>query len=331
MDIPEIDRELVYLRREEANACMRHRLFHAAILTAGSGLELLLMCLVGDLYRALDDNPDQAELAEQLMFDLKNFGPQETLKRDWGLGTWIGFYDGYQVPDRLCKSLHYRPKSFDFSRLRKANNEYTKAKHEPYKVTVEDASQVIVYFDELLDEVGVLSAEERGKLAWRKTWRDRINHWVVQNRASPETVLLRELFPLLEVVERLIHHRAVGYEHKAQLMLAENYVFSTIDLVKDDERRPQSLVDDAAVLILTLHWLLSHPGFQNEILHACWQPESNVEYELDRLYQFTYGNHEKLFPDARGQVGRQLVWTPLSRISEIGPEALWQNYWKEAY
>ena len=331
MDLPDIDRELIYLRREEANACMHHRLFHAATLTAGSGLELLLMCLVGDLYRAFAESDDDAERAERLMDDLRQLGPQDPQTDNWGLGTWIGFYTESQMPYQLYKGLNCNPESFDFRRLRHANDTYVKAKHEPYKITVEDASKVLVFFDELLDEVGVLSAEERGKLAWRKAWGDRINHWVVQNRASPETVLLRELFPLLGVIERLIHDSDVGYEYKTQLMLAENYVYSTIDLVKDDQQRPHSLVDDSAVLALTLYWLLRQPSFDSSIMQASWQRDTSVEDEIDRLYRFIFDNHDKLFLDTPGQFGKNLVWAAIRRIADIGPEALWQNYWKEAY
>lgn len=331
MDIPDIDREIIYLRREEAKSCMHHRLFHAATLTAGSGLELLLMCLVGDLYRSFVWSDDDAEHSERLLGDLRRLGPQETQPENWGLGNWIGFYTEAQVPKQLREGLNCNPESFDFRKLRQANETYVKAKHEPYKVKVEDAYKVIVIFDELLDEVGVLSAEERGKLAWRKTWGDRINHWVVQNRASPETVLLRELFPLLDVVERLIHDEDIGYAHKTQLMLAENYVFSTIDLVKDDIRRPQSMVDDAAVLALTLHWLVGQPAFDNSLMQACWQRDTKVEVELEELHQFILKNNAKLFPDSPGQFGKHLVWEPIKRIATEGPEALWQNYWKEAY
>jgi len=215
--------------------------------------------------------------------------------------------------------------------LRWANSNYIKAKHEPYKVTVEDASKVLVYFDELLDEVGILSVDDRGKLAWRQTWGNRIKYWSVHNRDAPESKVLRKLFPLLEVVERLIHYKGINYEHKTQLMLAENYVFSTIDLVKDDVRRPQSLVDDAAVLALTLYWLLHQPSFDISILRSCWHRDTNVEDEVEQLYKFIVDNRGKLFPDTPGQFGRHLVWAPISRIATDGPEALWQNYWAEAY
>ncbi|MCY3977629.1 MAG: hypothetical protein OXG23_05985, partial [Chloroflexi bacterium] len=270
MLIPDIDRELIYLRREEANACMHHRLFHAATLTAGSGVELLLECLVGDLYRAYAESSDEDEQAQHLESDLKYFVPAHPENTEWGLGTWINFYKGCGIPDRLHTGLSYNPERFDFARLDWANRNYIKAKHEPYKVTVEDTSKLLRLFDELLDEVGILSAEERGKLAWRRTWGDRISFWSVHKRGSPETVLLQELFPLLELVERLIHEKGIGYEHKVQLMLVENYVFSTIDLVKDDMHQPLSLVDDAAVLALTLYWLHRQCTFDNAILRDCW-------------------------------------------------------------
>lgn len=331
MQLREIDRELIYLRREEANACMHYRLFHAATLTAGSGFELLLECLVGDVYRAFAASPHDAQQAEQLHYDLKYFVPTETKGQFWGLGTWIRFFEGYQIPLMLQTGLDYNSDSFDFKRLHEANRVYVKAKHEPFKVTVEDAREVLVYFDMLLDEVGILTVEDRGKLEWRRTWGERIRFWTVQDRDSAETLLLLNLLPLLDTIERLIRDQRVGYEHKTRLMLAENYVYSTIDLVKEDERKPHSLVDDAAVLALTLYWLLRQPTFDNSILHACWQRDTHVEDEVEHLYKFIVDNRAKLFPDTPGQFGRHLIWEPISRIATDGPEALWQNYWKEAY
>ena len=329
MKLREIDRELVNLRREEANACMHYRLYHAATLVAGSGVELLLECLVGDLYRALAaENP---ESAAELVSDLREYeiAKGEILK--WGLGAWSEFYSEYQIPFKLRESLDYNSERFTEGKIRNVTQEWNRCKHDVHEALPETAREIVDYLNELLDEVGIHSAEHRGKLAWRQTWGDRINYWTVQFRESPETELLLKLFPLLELVERLISHKRVGYEHKTRLMLAENYVFSTVDLVKEDHRRPHSLVDDAAVLTLTLHWILRQSTFDSSILQSCWQQETSAEDEVERLYKFIFDNHDKLFLDERGQFGRSLVWAAIRRIADIGPEALWQNYWAEAY
>jgi len=329
MMLREIDREFVNLRREEANACMHYRLYHAATLAAGSGVELLLECLVGDLHRAFV--ADKPESAEKLESKLKDFEYEKGEIRRWGLGVWSEFYSECQIPFKLSEGLGYKPECFTEGRIRNVIKEWNRCKHDIHEALPETAREVVDYLNELLDEVGIRSAKHKGKMAWRQTWGDRINYWTVQNRESPETELLLKLFPLLGAVERLISDKRVRYEHKTRLMLAENYVFSTIDLVKEDNRRPHSLVDDAAVLTLTLYWLLRQPTFDKSILQACWQQDTSLEDEVERLHNFIFENHDKLFLDSPGQFGRNLVWAPISRITDIGPEALWQNYWAEAY
>ena len=325
----EIDRELVNLRREEANGCLHYRLYHAATLAAGSGIELLLECLVVDLHRELLDNAPES--AEMLNSELEEFAFVKGEIERWGLGVWGEFYSEYQIPFKLNDGFGYKSEYFAESRIRNVAKEWNRCKHDIHKALPETAREVVSYFNELLDEVGVLSTIHRGKMTWRRTWRDQIRFWAVQNREAPETKLLLKVFPLLGVVEQLISDKRVGYEHKTRLMLAENYVFSTIDLVKEDSRRPHSLVDDAAVLALTLHWLLRQPEFDKSILQDCAQLGPDVVDEIDRLHKYIFHNHDKLFLDARGKFGSNSVWAAIKRIADTGPEALWQNYWTEAY
>ena len=324
-----IDRELVNLRREEANACMHYRLYHAATLVAGSGVELLLECLVGDLYRAfLADNPDRAE---QLKSELKEFEHERGDSENWGLGTWSAFYAEYQIPYTMLEGLGYKPEYFAGRRIGNVVKEWNKCKHDIHEALPMTAHEVVLYLNKLLDSVGIHSDRDKGKIAWRQTWQERIKYWSVQNREAPEIELLMELFPLLDVLERLISDKRIKYEHKTQLMLAENYVFSTIDLVKEDKERPHSLVDDAAVLALTLHWLQRQPTLDKSILSDCWDRSTSADDEIERLRDYIFSNHDKLFLESPGQFGGNLVWAAIRRVSDIGPEALWQNYFKEAY
>ena len=325
----EIDRALVNLRREEANGCMYYRLYHAATLAAGSGVELLLECLVVDLHRVFQ--VDEPENAKTLKRDLDDFAYERGEIRNWGLGVWCEFYSEYQIPFKLHDGLGYKSEWFSERRIRNVVKEWNRCKHDVHEALPSTARDVVDYLNELLDNVGVQSSLHRGKNDWRQEWGDQVDFWTVQNRDSAETELLRNLFPLLGVVEQLISDKRVGYEHKTRLMLAENYVFSTIDLVKEDKRRPHSLVDDAAVLALTLQWLLHQPSFDKSAVQDCRQLEPNVEDQVSRLSKFIFRNHDKLFLEAPGHLGSQLVWAAIKRISEVGPEALWQNYWKEAY
>ena len=331
MKLREIDPELVNLRREEANACMHYSLYHAATLTAGSGFELLLEFLVGELIHA--HMLDQSHQANQIEKHLEehNFAKGGIEIENWGLGVWCDFFSEYQIPFMLREKFGYESKSFADEKLRKVNKEWNRCKHDLHEALPDTANDIVVYLNELLDKVGISSSRHRGKLGWRKSWGERIDYWTVQNRNAPETELLINLFSLLEVVQRLISDKRVGYEHKTRLMVAENYVFSTIDLVTEDNRRPHSLVDDAAVLALTLHWLLQKTKLDKDILQDCWHNKKSAEEEIERLYIFIFENHVKLFPDSHGQIGKYLVWSAIRRIPDVGPEALWQNYWKEAY
>lgn len=324
-----IDRELVNLRREEAMACMHYSLYHAATLTAGSGVELLLEFLVGELIDAL--TAVQPQRAEQLRQNLEDFKYQKGDMGKWGLGVWCDFYLEFQIPFELRDNLGYQSKVFTDKYLRNVNEEWNRCKHDIYKALPDTAQKVVEYFNEILNEVGIFSSKQGGKMDWRQKWRERINYWTVNNRIAPETELLSNLFPLLGVVERLISDERIGYEYKTRLMVAENYVFSTVDLVKEDDRRPHSLVDDAAVLALTLFWLLSQDQFDKAVLQDCWQQNGRAEFEVERLYNYICENHDTLFPDSYGHMGNSLVWAAIRRIADEGPEALWQNYWKEAY
>ena len=325
----EIDLELVNLRREEANACMHYSLYHAATLTAGSGVELLLEFLVGELIDA--HMVDQPQRADQLRNNLEGKIYERGEIEKWGLGVWCDFYSEFQIPFELWEMFDYQSRSYAEEKLRKVNKEWNRCKHGIHEALPDTAREIVVYLNELLDEIGISSSRHSGKINWRKSWGDRINYWTVQNRGKPETVLLLSLLPMLGVVERLISDKRVGYEHKTRLMVAENYVFSTVDLVKEDNRQPKSLVDDAAVLVLTLHWLLHKAELDKEILQDCWQQEKSAVNEIERLYKFIFENHVKLFPDSPSQIGKYLVWAAIRRIADVGPEALWQNYWKEVY
>ena len=116
-------------------------------------------------------------------------------------------------------------------------------------------------------------------------------------------------------------------------MVTANYVFSSIDLMPEDsdKRDVSGLVDDGAVLALTFCWLLRQDEFDKAILYSHWPGGDTIINETDRLRQYIADEQEALFPKSRRQIGFKLVWKAIERIADDGPEALWQNYWKEQH
>ena len=92
-----------------------------------------------------------------------------------------------------------------------------------------------------------------------------------------------------------------------------------------------ALVDDGAVIALSLYWLLHQTEFDSAILYSLWPAGQAISDEIDGLKQIIWNKQADLFPDSRGQIGHELVWKIIERIAVEGPEALWQNYWKEQY
>ena len=90
-------------------------------------------------------------------------------------------------------------------------------------------------------------------------------------------------------------------------------------------------MDDAAVIALTLYWLLNDEQFDNAIAYGHWPGGESILNEADQLRQLIFREQAQLFPDSASQIGSQLVWGVIKRIAEQGPETLWQNYWKEQY
>ena len=166
---------------------------------------------------------------------------------------------------------------------------------------------------------------------WLKEWETAIIRWNVQNRAAPQGNILQPLANLLELVVSLIGDASVPVGHKTHLMVAANYVISAVDLMPEDDFDVRGLVDDGAVLVLTIFWLRHQRGLEEDTLRRHWQGDNDIISEIERLEKYIRENHEVLFAESRLQFGDKLIWATIRRVATEGPEALWQNYWKEAY
>ena len=330
-------RELITLRREEANACIHYGLYQAATLTACSGIEMLLNTLYDELMEKLTS--DDPPLANELRGHRREMLGDNEPENEWGLGRWIAFYREFNIFSELRNNFNYSFSEFKMPTLRRANAEWVKCKHRPYQVARDKALMITNYLNAYLEEtrhplgVGDTQLRTVGEFSrrWLEEWEIAIGRWFVQNRAAPQGEILQPLTKLLALVVSLIVDARVGIAHKTRLMVAANYVFSSVDLMPEDDLDVSGLVDDGAVLVLTLYWLLHHSGFEADIVRSNWPVDNDIISEIDRLEKYIQDNNEALFKGSGLRFGESLIWATIRRIATEGPEALWQNYWKEAY
>ena len=330
-------RKLISLRREEANACIHFGLLHAGTLTACSGIEMLLKTLYDELISKLDK--DDQFLANELRAILIEMTGDNDRQIDLGLGGWIRFYADNNLISELRNHFEYIFSDFNLHTLHLANQEWVKCKHHHYQVTHEKALMINNYLNAFLDETRNLDGGDTTQVRtvgefgehWLEQWETEIRKWFIQNRNTPQANILQPLPKLLALVVSLIVDSSVPIELKTHLMVAANYVFSSVDLMPEDDLDVRGLVDDSAVLVLTLFWLWRHRGLQEDLIRLHWQADSDIIVEIGKLERYIRENNEVLFKDARLKFGDNLVWAAIRRVSKEGPDALWRNYWKEAY
>lgn len=335
-----IERDHIFLRRAEANACLHHGLNHSATLTACSGIELLLEYLVSRLYEDLSRNSRRR--ANTLRKRVEDEERRNTVKTAyWGLRRWVDLYKRLSIFSELSRQFDFSFKSLNEQALNDANEIWNKCKHDPYLATRDNALRTVALLTNSLAEtqfefekneqlqltVGAFSAN------WLRQWEEPLLQWVASNHDSPQTRILFYLAPCLDLLIRLIDDDRMTYKFKTPLMVAVNYVFSTLDLMPEDQDALEvgGLVDDGAVLVLTLYWLVRQDQFANEILISHWPGGDSILDEIEALKQHIWEWQTDLFPGASRQFGSKLVWKALQRVAIYGPEALWQNYWQEEY
>ena len=333
-----IDRKHIIIRRAEANLCLHHLLHHSATLTACSAVELFLEFLVTNLYEELRQR--RGRHAKSLLGNVREEERRiKTSMNYWGLNSWVDFYRRSQILDKLQSQFNYRLERLNLSTLKDANEIWNRCKHDPYLATGEIANQTVGLLNDYLKEADInpegnlrqqISVGEMSD-HWLGNWEEPLAVWVASNQNAPQTMVLMYLVPFLDLIIRLIDDNRVAYKHRAPLMVAANYVFSSIDLIPEDSDNGEvsALVDDGAVLALSLFWLLQLNDFDNEIANSHWPGGASIFDEVSTLKHHLWENHDTLFPDSRGQFGFMLVWKVIERIAVDGPEALWQNYWKE--
>ncbi len=333
-----IEREHIIVRRTEADACLHYMLHHSATLTACSAVELLLEFLVANLHAKLQHSSKRQ--AKSLMNDVRTEENRIGARvQYWGLNSWVQLYGRRRILEKLRTHLDLNFAVLNVATLKDVNQVWNTCKHDPYLATHDTAKAMVELLHSFLDEARIKPEDSShrpfsiGQMSaqWLGKWEEPLLRWVSANQDAPHTEILLYLVPLLDLFVRLIDDERVAYKHKSALMVAANYVFSSVDLMPENSENGEvrALVDDGAVLALSLTWLLRQEDFDLTTIDRHWPGGSSIREEAINLNRRLAENHEILFPDARGQIGSRLVWRVIERIAEFGPEALWQNYWKE--
>ncbi len=335
-----IKRQYILMRREEANKCLELGLCHAATLTACSGIELLLELMVGELYKEFSRQGRRRALSlQRAVEDEERRNSAKT--RYWGLKSWADFYKRNSVFEALSDNFDLTLRMLNQFTLNEANETWNRCKHDPYMASAETASKTVGLLNEFLNETRIeteIHIRQQLTLSemsahWLAKWEQPIALWLTQHSQATQAQLLMYLAPLLDLLIRLIDDYRVEYAYKTPLLVAVNYVFSSTDLVPDTNEGGVvgGLVDDGAVLALTVYWLLQHEAFDRSLLLRHWPGGESISSEIQDLKEYIWKKQADLFPESRTQMGHQLVWKIIERIAVYGPEALWQNYWKEQY
>ena len=335
-----IDLAHIRNRRKEVHGCLAHGYFHAATLTACSGIELLLQFLLSRLHDEL--RATSKKKANSLENDLRRAETKQNSKTMyWGLRNWTRFYKKHQIFDRLQRQYDYAFRQFRDSTLKDVNEIWNKCKHDDYTAERDDATYTDFLLNEYLLETEINIEDPNHKIItfgevgnqWLNEWEIPLMDWIAANSDTPQAAVLLSLSSFLDLVIRLIDDKRLKFEHRTALMVAANYVFSSVDLLPEgrDKQNVNGLVDDGAVLALTLHWLMQQEQFDNAIVYSHWPSGDGIQKEVAEATTNLMSNHDRLFPDSPDYIGYRLAWKVLQRIPAEGPETLWQNYWQETY
>ena len=98
----------------------------------------------------------------------------------------------------------------------------------------------------------------------------------------PQTVVLLPLEKFLASGRRVdLLTRMCLLDLKTHLMVAANYVVSSVDLMPEDDLDVRGLVDDAAVLVFTLSWLIEHRDLDQSHLVRHWRGDNDIIGEIE--------------------------------------------------
>lgn len=149
-------------------------------------------------------------------------------------------------------------------------------------------------------------------------WDDLVEEWLIERDAdSQEAVILEPFIDQFMLCYRLIKDERVPGELQTQLMQAVFYIMAPDDFIPEN-KGDVGLLDAAAVLALTLHWLDNSADIDPKIWQRHWDREDDPIDVANQLYQGIVENRKDLFSDE--------TWATISAIAENGPASIAKNW-----
>ena len=311
-------------RLERANTLIQIGFYREAVETAGGGVELLMRALYDELIDKLKQ--DDSSLANYLQARFVECSNRNNPKSKLTFGELIKYYNDNDLFDEIRATSRYKFTHFNRGDTLHAINEVlNKCKHDDHQPTKDEAELICKHLALFLEETGRPPQAKQSSdwiKEWQQKWDDLIKEWLVERDAdSQEGVILEPLMDQLMLVTELIRDERVPGELKAQLMQAVVYVIDPDDFIPESHQGVMGLVDDAAVLALTLHWLDDSADIDPKIWQEHWDREDDPIDVAHQLYQGIVENHIDLFSDE--------AWETISAIAENGPRALQKNWHAE--
>lgn len=315
-------------RLEEARSHIRTKHYRSAVESASGGIELLMRALFEELTDKLEKgNQEDHERAKCLKYyhavQNKKNEPEDKLT----FGEWIGFFKDNDIFGQLVTTLKYPPfKSFNRANLDTIKKLRNDCSHEDYQPPKEEAEFVCKHLKMFLEETDRAPAvrqdhkwtlDHEWTKDWHKKWDDHIENWLKQehNKEHRAQIVLA-LADQLRLVVDLIDDEDVPRELKTQLMWAVIYVVEPYDFISEKDDNVPALIDDAAVLALTLCWLDNNDRIDPAILREHWGREDDPIEVANKIYQDIAKNPSKYLNNRH--------WETIRTIAEKGPRVLWQ-------
>ena len=302
-------------RLERANNQIRLGLYCEAVESASYGIELLMQALFDELKKVNRDNRRKASKLSKAYNKYINH-PKEKI----ALGRWVDFYGKEKIFRRLERECRYKFTYFNPTTLRAILKLRNDCVHEDYQPPKAEAELVCNYLKMFLEETDRAPQEiiedDHWTSDWRQKWDGRIERWRERNKDLQEADMLGALVDQLVLIVDLIDNKWVPGEIKTQLMQVVIYVIDPDDFISEGYMNVHGLIDDAAVLALTLYWLDNNGIIAPEILREHWVGKEDPIKVTNDLYQSFIENHKILFSDE--------VWAVIGAIAEKGPRVLWQ-------
>ena len=301
--------------------------FRSAVESASGGVEMLMQFLYQDLIEDL--LPVDTILALGIMAKHDLLANSSAPKGKLTFGEWIKLYEDEDIIDELCASFGYQLLHFSLETIRNVNILRNRCAHENYQPTetearhVRDSLQLFVREAERMPTPGDrANVRDHWTAEWLRKWESLINAWLKERADSPHAKIIAPLVDQLMLVVGLVGDSRVSLENKAELSQAIVYVVEEEDVISEATEGVGGLIDDSAVIAMTLHWFMTngeaHAGIVDDHWAGLGDPRDLVREQMELLER----QHATWFADE--------AWRMIAQIAVDGPKSLHKSWAPES-